>query len=879
MALAAGSKLGPYEILAPLGAGGMGEVYRARDPRLGRDVAIKVLPERVSSDPEALARFEREAQAIAALSHPNILAIHDFGRQGDVAYAVTELLEGPTLSVRLARGPLPRDDLARIGGEICAALAAAHRKGIIHRDLKPANVMLTKAGVKLLDFGLAKTLARPHLDGLTTTKTETELTEAGTIMGTLDYMSPEQLEGKTIDARSDIFSLGGTLYEMATGRRAFSGSSPASLISSILKDDPTPITTLQPLSPPALERVVRMCLAKDPDKRWQSAQDVGAELAWALGPDAPGKQGAPRHRRLEKIAWGLALVAAFVAGAALSGILRKAPVEAAPIRFLIPPPKGTTFSLSVEQHDLALSPDGRRIAIVLTSAGMPRPQLWIRSLAETAPTPLDGTDGAASPFWSPDGRFLAFFADGKLKKIAAAGGLPQTICSVAGSNDGSWGSDGTILFSQIFADNEGIYQVSASGGGAPTLVILPDTDRKRWPQFLPDGRHFLYLARDPSTQRYVLRAATLGGREITTIAPPVESRVEYAPPGHLVFLREGALVARRFDPAKLQFSGEPISLADHILEFRHSGWAPFSVSPAGVIAFRAGTADSQLAWVDRTGRSLGPVGPPGEYRTLRLSPDGRKLAVEKYGPTGDSDIWILDIARNVLTPLTHDEGLESKPTWSPDGREIVFSSHGTGSRNGVTRISVASGEEKVLLPIFGNFEWTEDWSPDGRTLTFDHVESSRITFWLLPLEGERKPVAFRQGPYHSGGAVFSRDGRWIAYVSTESGRPEVFITPARAPGEHWQVSTSGAAREPPRWRADGKELFYVSAEDQLMAVPLKVVGESLDPGAPVRLFRIESNAEQMYDAAPDGQRFLLNPGTARGSVPVTVVVNWKPEAK
>jgi Tol biopolymer transport system component len=877
MTLSAGSRLGPYEIVSPLGAGGMGEVYRAKDTRLDRTVAVKVLPAHLSSSAESRQRFEREAKTISQLSHPHICALYDVGREGETEYLVMEYLEGETLSDRLAKGALPLEQTLRYGIEIADALDKAHRQGIVHRDLKPGNVMLTKSGVKLLDFGLAKAIAPAAspaaLTSLPTAMGSPNLTQEGTILGTFQYMAPEQLEGKEADARTDIFAFGATVYEMATGKKAFSGSSRASLITAIMSSEPAAISSLQPMTPPALDRVVKTCLAKDPEDRWQSAADVAKELRWAV--EAPAVAVEPSARRRERVAW-IACGAAVLAAVGLAIFhFPQRPTRPQPVRFSILPPENAKFRVGVEFHNVAVSPDGSRVAFVAVREG--QDTIWMRLLDAQSPLSLPATEGASSPFWSPDGASLGFFADGKLKKISLAGGPAQTICDASGKNAGAWGRAGTMLFTQIFSPKDGLYAVPASGGAAQPISVA--YEQIRWPYFLPDGRRFLCLGRSPKEWAGFLLAGDLDSPEVHRVAP-LQSRVELSRNGELFYVREGNLVARAFDPTKLRFTGDAVPVAEKMPYFSPTGWAPFAVSETGVLAYQAWSAPPQLRWVDRKGQTVGTVGPPGLYSSLRLSPDGRKAAIEKKDPaTGTSDLWIGELSREVMTRFTSEPGLESCPVWSADGSEIAFISHGMAPEV-IRRERLAdSGGGEVLVSAKG-FPIPSDWSSDGRVLAYQNLdEKTGWDIWVQPVSGTGKAFPFRQTHFNEAFASFSPDGRWVVFLSDESGRTEVYAAPFPESGPKWQVSTAGASQEEPlRWRGDGKELFYVAADGQLMAVPVRPRPGSFESGAPVPLFRLDSEVWSGYDVAADGQRFLVS-SLQEDSLPITVVLNRAGEPK
>jgi len=882
MTLSAGYRLGPYEILSPLGAGGMGEVYKARDTRLDRTVAVKVLPTHLSSSPEVRQRFEREAKTISQLSHPHICSLHDVGSQDGVEYLVMEYLEGETLSDRLARGPLPLEQTLRFGVEIADALDKAHRQGIVHRDLKPGNVMLTKSGVKLLDFGLAKVLQpETPIESLTSAPTAPRhVTRDGTILGTLSYMAPEQLEGKKADSRADIFALGATLYEMATGRKAFSGESQASLIAAILSSEPAPIATVQPMTPPALERIIKTCLAKDPDDRWQSAADVGLDLAWIGrgGAEETGRPGLSSGHRL----WVGLAAAGFLAAAvfALLYAFHRPPANApaAPIRFAIHPPPGTRFAWIRNQNLFAVSPDGLSIAFAARGADG-RPSLWARPLAESSAVPLPGTEGAAAPFWSPDSRFVAFFAEGKLKKADVAGGPPVTLCDVSpGFPKGSWGSRHTILFSQGGA----AMSLVGDGGGTPKTVLKPDPSRQEatigWPDFLPDGRHFLYIGRaGTEKQTYVCLASLDDGRT----EPLVKncSRAQYVPAGsgggsgYLLYARDGSLLAQPFDDRRMRLVGDPIPTGLEVWHHALTGTGTFSASDNGVLASRGNPSPARLVWLDRAGRETGSVESPGGFDSVNLSFDPRRFLVTKVNPrTGTHEVWVGDVSRSVLTKLDLGDDEYEQPVWSPDGTRLALTVGALRHPPVLSLFSLRAGRSPEPILPSGHNQSAEDWSPDGRFLLYTIRAGAQAGLWVANADGERKPRPLLTGVFDPAHAQFSPDGRWIAFCLAESGRSEVYVTAFPEPGERVRVSASGGSR--PRWRRDGREILYVSRDNEMIATPIRLASE-VQVGAPQRLFRIDPAGWQDYDVTGDGERFL-----AVVTVPVpdadaiTVTVNW-----
>ena len=762
----------------------MGEVYKARDTRLDRTVAIKVLPSHLSQNPEGRQRFDREAKTISQLSHPHICALHDVGHQDGTDYLVMEFLEGETLTERLVRGPLPLEQALRYGIEIADALDKAHRQGVIHRDLKPGNVMLTKSGVKLVDFGLAKFAAGsvPGSAGVTSFPTQgPDLTAEGTILGTFQYMAPEQLEGREADARTDIFALGALLYEMVTGQKAFSGKSQASLIGAILHTQPAAISAVQPMSPQALDRVVTRCLAKDPEDRWQTAHDAMLELKWIAG--AGSQTGLPApvatgRRSREKVAWIAAalLLLGLLASLPLAlRVLRKGAAPGELLKLSIVPPAKTLM----HPGHFSMSPDGRRLAFVAVAPDG-RSLLWVRRLSSLDASALPGTENAAVPFWSPDGRFIGFFAEGKLKKIEASGGPPQTVCDAPNGRGGAWNRDGVI----VFAPNptSALHRVAAEGGESTPITTLDEARQEnshRHPYFLPDGRRFLYYVRSYRPENRVVCVGSLDSKDTTRLAGP-NSPAAFVRPGFLIFVREeGALVARRFDPKSLELTGDPILVADDVRSYDANAPASFSVAEDGTLAIGSGgTAERKLVWLDRAGRDLGTIEHRGVTIDLRLSPDQKRVAVDSVDPVvGGRQIWVQEFARGVSARLAFGAVQDVSPVWSPDGARIAFAS----DRGGTVRVqqiyvkasSGAGGEE--LLFRSGDSKFLTDWSSDGRFLLFETTmpasTANRTDLWVLPLEGAREPRPYLATAFNESLARFSPDARWVAYVSDETGRP------------------------------------------------------------------------------------------------------------
>jgi len=896
MALVSGTRLGPYEIVSPLGAGGMGEVYRARDTRLGRDVAIKVLLTNLSSDTSLKQRLEREAKAVSKLSHPHICALYDVGHQGGVDFLVMEYLEGETLEQRLLKGPLPPEQTLRYAAQVTDGLAKAHKVGITHRDLKPANVMLTKGGAKLMDFGLAKESGPAPLATALTEMTmqQAKLTSEGMIVGTFQYMAPEQLEGKEADTRTDIFALGEMIYEMATGKPAFSGQSRASLIAAILTTEPTPITQLQSIAPVALERVIKKCLAKDPDERWQSASDLTSELQWIASGSSAALPTAAKLKKKRAVPW-IWLGALAIIGAATFVVTRSyftptAPNFANRVRWNIRAPEKNAFRSTVDAVGrVVISPDGQRIAFVASDESG-RTRLWVRALDALDAQPLEGTEGASDPFWSPDSRSLAFFANKQLRRMDAAGGPILNLCPAEVGRGGSWSQDGIIVFASFV--NGGIQQVPATGG-SPVAVTKIDTASRetthRWPYFLPDGKHFLYFAAshtDIGHSRDAVYVASLDGKENKFLLH-AHANAAFAN-GYLLYVRESTLMAQHFDLRRLQLTGEAQSVAENVET--DSGWwhSVFTVSDNGILAFAASAnAKNQLLWFDRSGKQLGSVGEPGDYRTLRLSRDGRQLAVEMT-QSGASDLWVFDLKQNTKSQLTFRSFSNTMPAWSPDGRLLAFSSN---RQNGVVDIfkqpSGSPQSEEVLLqsPLE---KFVLDWSPDGQYLLYAQVDGRTPTggiqasLMALPLHGEAKPTQLVKWPLFDNAGRFSPDGRWIAFGSRIAGPQQVFVVPFPGPGNPKQLSPASGMN--PIWRRDGKAIFYLTADfGSVMETEVEAKGSDFTIGKSRLLFKIaaESGPYQFYpfDVSADKQKFIINSRPEQSGKEITVIANWRAALK
>ena len=895
MFLAPGTQLGPYEITAAIGAGGMGEVYRARDTRLDRTVAIKILPSDLSSDPVRKQRFEREAKTISSLNHPHICTLYDVGSQNGIEYLVMECVEGDTLEKRLEKGPLPLEQVLRYGAQIADALDKAHRAGIVHRDLKPGNIMITTTGAKLLDFGLAKPTEQ-SLSVATLTATapaHSTVTQEGTIVGTFQYMSPEQIEGKELDGRSDIFSFGAVLYEAVTGKRAFEGKSHISVASAILEKEPEAIGTIKPLTPPGLDHAIVRCLAKDPDDRWQSARDLALELKWLA--DTAAKPGNARRERRTATSWlpwvGTLILLGLVAIMWAAFRPRSAQSVTGLVRFgILLKPADTWF---------VISPDGHQLAFVAPGPDK-LPLIWIRALDSLEPRPIPGSENVFGPSvtWSPDSRFVAFQSEHKLKKINVEGGPPQPICDTPYAIlGGAWNRDDTLLFGTVA---EGLISVSGQGG-SPTFITSAGgrNEVHAFPFFLRDGQHFGYLRAPEDPGIYVGALGSNSGPQNAKrlVATPVMAG--YAADlngrdGHLLFIREGSLMAQSLDEDRIELKGEATPIANRVSTYLLS--ASFSAS-SGVLVYQRGRTTvglSTLTWFDRKGQELGNAEETGSsaYLDVAISPDANRVAVLKADPNvaGSSQtIWLLDLARRVNARFTLDVAPDTSPIWFPDGSRIAYGASRAGGMGIYQKATNGTSTEQTLISPVGEPMYPNHWSQDGRFLLYTKEEpKTRSDLWVLPLDKDAKPagesIPFAATEYSEAQGVFSPDSRWIAYTSNESGREEVYLRSFPAShGDGTKLKVSRDGGRLPHWRGDGKELFYLSLERAIMVV--EVNGAAVVRlGAPTSLFELPGTAEQSdfspwpWDVTKDGKRFLIGK-TKTSSEPVTIALNWSTELK
>ena len=885
MRLRAGERLGPYEIVGLLGAGGMGEVYKAVDRRLNRTVAIKVLPDDVAADPRRRERFRREARAISSLTHPHICALYDIGDAGAHEFLVMEHVPGETLAQRLLRGPLPLRDVLRVAAQLADALDAAHRAGLVHRDLKPANVMLTTGDAKVLDFGVAKWRDTAE-DAVTAGESPTvhpTLTVVGSAPGTLQYMAPEQLEGKTADQRSDLFALGAVIYEMTTGRKAFEGDA-STLRAAILTAEPPPVTNLRAEAPPLLARLITKCLAKDPADRWQTASDVKEALGW-ISDSEPVQSTALKStfaRSTPRALWiGLVFFAVALGIMAAAVVVRRGRESSAPtdsvMRFVVvlPPESGSLGTPIV-------SPDGRKVVFTARAADGTT-GLWVRSFDSLEPRRIADVREGAFPFWSPDATWVAFFASGQLQRVQSAGGPSQVICAAPDGRGGTWSSDGVILFAPSAAG--GLYRVPAGGGAAIAVTTLESAPAQRshtFPQFLTGSHQFVYSVYFAvEKQAPVVRMASLDSpADAVTLTESSLGRA-WVSAGYLVYERgNGTYLAQRLDAEHRRVLGEPVTLVDHLADGDVEGDVALSASNTGVLAYRTAVTKSiQLTWFGRNGKRLGTIGPSLVANDFSLSDDETRVALTRIDPQNSTrDIWNLDVPRGVLSRVTT-SGSAQRPRWSPGGDQIAFGSN--AKRTGGMDIDITSrdgaGGERPLVVSAHQIKTPEDWSNDGRWLlfaSFEGVTKTVINLWAFSTSSG-SAVPYLVTDFNKFEARFSPDARWVAYESPLSGRLEVYVDSFPRASARTQVSSDGG--EEPKWRRDGRELFYLGANGMLMAVPVKTAG-TFEVGPPSALFEIPAASRELdttFEVSRDGQRFLVGdvlPGITQS--PITIVFNW-----
>jgi len=902
MPLSNGTKLGPYEIVTPVGAGGMGEVYRAVDKRLDRTVAIKILPAQFSEKPAALERFQREARAISQLSHANICQLYDLGEQDGIHYIVMEFLEGETLGARLAKGRLPMELVLRYGAEVAEGLEQAHRMGVVHRDLKPGNIMITRTGAKLLDFGLAKTAqpALPQSSGLSATMTSPNyshpLTAEGTVIGTYQYMSPEQIEGRDADARSDIFSFGAVLYEMATGRRAFEGKSQVTVASAILEKDPEPVSVHQPLAPASLQHVIQGALMKDPESRWQSAADVARQLRWISSVDSTsGTQqriALPHPRWRERAWWGAGL--AVLLGLLLWFALSPKPQSRVVRASIMPPPDAGFDFMGDFSGPPVLSPDGTRVAFAART-GKQGNAIWVRRLDSSTAEKLAGTDGSCCPFWSQDGKFIGFFSSGKLRKISASGGPVTLLADAPNARGGAWSKDNVVLFAPDY--RESLWKVNANGG-TPERVTKLDLSKHsthRWPVFLPDGKHFLFFATNHAGGRREDNGIYMGSldSDATHLVIATDGAGMYSS-GYLLYHLQNALVAQKFDIGRGTVSGDPVVVANDVQHDMGIFHTVASVADQGVLVYEPGSenglGDTDVFWMDRTGKVLSRVAERAGFRGGRLSPDGKRFAVALGNPK--SDIWVLDIEHGSRTRLTFDDGTHLMPSWSGNGQRVAymvqFGSTLLGGTSLHARLASGGGPDELLLspkddrgvPV--SMTWPE-WSPDGLYLMYlQQSGPAGASLWVMPTSpGGQAQVIVK--PETSTGKVttarISPDGKWLAYSADDGGREEVYVTSFPSGSGRWQITREGGTF--PVWRKDAKEIYYIGYDSSLYAVSVNARANEFEVGGLQNLFSLRNvfALGAPYDVAPDGKKFLVLTQPPASAQPMTLVLNWTADLK
>jgi serine/threonine protein kinase len=876
MPLSAGTKIGPYEILSPIGAGGMGEVYRARDSRLGRDVALKILPDSFARDNDRLRRFEQESRAVAALNHPNILAIHDVGEHNGTPFLVSELLEGETLREILSEGALSQRKTIDYGVQVAHGLAAAHEKNIVHRDLKPENLFVTRDGrVKILDFGLAKLTEKlPPIDGVTLTSSPTAV---GTVMGTASYMAPEQVRGQAVDPRTDIFAFGAVLFEMLTGKRAFLRDTPAETMTAVLKEDPPETTAPSHPISPALDRIVRRCLEKNPEQRFHSAKDLSFALASLSGTESSTtlRTLPPETRRIPWALWAAIATASFVVAVATWFLASRQPAK---------PRMQFAIAVSGEVSHMALSRDGSMLAFVSPDENSGRPVLFLQHIGSPNATPLPGTDGANFPFWSPDGNYIAFFANGKLQKIAIAGGPPQVLANVQAARGGSWGTRNVIMYAPDASSN--IWRINADGTGPASVtdrVRISEDSTHRWPVFLPDGNHFLFFASNFSNQKddrvSGIYLAALDGKE-RKLVTPCHSSFGYDS-GHLFYADDQRqLVNIAFDTSTGAVSGSPSVIAGTVGFQPSTYWTALTAAENGTLIYSASAegARSALTWIDRSGKELGRVGDPGIMYNPTLSPDGSRVAVDITDEKANNiDVWIENTNAPGSSRFTFDPAEEVVGVWSRDGKTIAYRINFEGGP--ILELKPATGLERehpLLKAAPEDDTIPNSWSPGDQQILWTRQTPSGSHLELARMS-DGKTTRFLSGPGNQTNGQISPDGKWVAYASDESGNWEIYVTTFPAAVGKWQVSTAGGSE--PRWRGDNKEIFYIGTSGVLMSVPVNA-DSTFSPGVPAPLFQIHGRAPISstdvfsYDVSKDGQRFLVNRYVKPEKIaPLNIVLN------
>jgi len=882
-----GTRLGPYEIGAPLGAGGMGEVYRARDTKLGRDVALKVLPATFAADSDRMVRFRREAQVLASLNHPHIGAIYGFEDSGGVHALVMELVQGPTLADRIARGAIPVDEALPVAREIAEALEAAHDRGIIHRDLKPANIKVTPEGnVKVLDFGLAKALeGPPSSTDIHNSPTITSMTtQPGIILGTAAYMSPEQARGKSVDRRTDIWAFGCVFFEMLAGKRPFEGETVSDALAAVIRAEPE-WSLLPSNTPQTIRNLLQRCLIKDPRQRLQAIGDgriVIEEVLSGASQDLPSavemRTGAWRRALPRAVATATVILAALFAAKYFTRNPEPLP---AIVSQIVPPPNTRFVFTGINPGPPIVSPDGERLVFSAVSSDG-RQLLWVRPLDSAAAKPLDGTDGATFPFWSADSRSLGFFANGKLNRIEVSGGPPLALCEVAIGRGGTWGADGTILFTPNVSSP--VFRIAASGGAPQQVTTLDESLNERshrWTQWMPDNKHFLFFA-----QRAVVGTGGVYIGSLDRGAPKLimqnESNAVYSPPGYLLFVRQGILMAQRFDARQWRLDGDAVPLVEHVGVNAITSRAIFAVSETGIMVYEAGNATGdtdQLIWYDRTGKQIEATGTPGLYLEPSVSADSSKLAISSLaGGTGNLNIWVFDLARATKTRLTFPPSSDRQPNWAPDGKSVAFVSNRNGPPHIYLNASDGTGAPTALTTDDAS-QFAPRFTPDGRYLLFERMAeqpNSRREIWGVPLSGDRTAFPVIQSQYDVYAPALSPDGKWLAYESRESGRPEICVIPFLHGTGKWEVSTAGGVL--PRWRRDGRELFYISTDNKIMSAEITEQGSSLLVGKVSPLFQVNPipfAGGSNYDMTGDGKKFVVaSLASSQESEPLTLIVNW-----